>query len=329
MREEIVRASRLKIRVLIAGESGTGKELVARALHEESPRRDEKFVVLSGAEGTDELFDSKLFGYEKGAFTGAASRRIGRYELADRGTLFIDEIGKMPLVQQAKLLRVIESGSFERMGGLDTLEKDTRVISASNEDLEGKVASGAFLDDLLYRIQEYRIDVPPLRKRLEDLPELADALIKRFARLQGLEDTALVQGALDPLYDYEWPGNVRELESILKVATLYSKDGVITEDAIATSLRQHRRRRGSRPSLAEETGDRVRLENVRETRKDAGERTLAEFAHGPYTEARESVLEAFDRLFVLRALASAGGNCAAATRAMGLSRSTSIDCWGG
>lgn len=322
LRGEIKRAAQLKIRVLIAGESGTGKELVARALHEESPRAHEKFVVYSGAEGSDDLVDSELFGHEKGAFTGALERRIGRFELASGGTIFLDEVGKMPLARQAKLLRAIETGHFDRLGGHGSRESDARVLSASNEDLERAIADGRFLADFLFRIQEYRIDVPSLRERLQDIPALMGFLVRRFAEEQGLATIELDAGALEPLYDYTWPGNIRELDSVLKTAWLEAAGGAVRADDVAAALHRHRRRRIEGAEFEASGSERVPLAAIPSIDPVSDSLKLVDFARMPYAEAREAVLDVFDEYVVTKALARAGGNCAAATRLLGVSRST-------
>jgi len=182
LREEIARVGPKGVRVLVRGETGSGKELVARALHASSPRRDEKFLPISAAEATDELFDSTLFGHERGAFTGADQRRLGRLELAHRGTLFLDEVGKSNLMRQGKLHRVLDTGRFTRLGGHEEIPVDVRWITAANENLEARIQEGRFLEDLYHRLADYTIFVPPLRDRLEDVPRLVRALADAFTR---------------------------------------------------------------------------------------------------------------------------------------------------
>ncbi len=206
--------------VLITGETGTGKELVARAIHERSTRRDNMLVVVNCAALPGGLIESELFGHEKGAFTGALTRRIGRFETAAGGSIFLDEIGDLPLELQAKLLRVLQEGEFQRVGGADTIKVDVRVIAATNQDLEKAVTEQRFRADLFYRLNVFPIRVPPLRERLEDIPLLARCFALRYAEKMGKRIDALPKHALDTLRSYAWPGNVRELQNVIERAVI-------------------------------------------------------------------------------------------------------------
>jgi len=217
--------------VLVRGESGTGKELIANAIHYNSPRANSSFVKLNCAALPDNLLESELFGHEKGAFTGAMNTRKGRFELADGGTIFLDEIGEISASFQAKLLRVLQEGEFERVGGNKTLKVDVRVIAATNRDLESEVEKKEFREDLYYRLNVMPINLPPLRERTEDIPELANFLIKKISKLQG-RPLEITDSALRILVRHEWPGNVRELENRLERAAIFSSDGVIDRDVI-------------------------------------------------------------------------------------------------
>jgi DNA-binding NtrC family response regulator len=218
--------------VLIGGETGTGKELVARAIHQRSNRRNGLFVAVNCAALPGTLVESELFGHEKGAFTGAIARRAGRFEQADGGTLFLDEVGELPLEAQAKMLRVLQSGEFERVGGGRPLKTDVRVIAASNRDLEHAVREGRFRSDLYHRLAIFPIHLPPLRERREDIPLLAAYLITRKARRLGRTMDALSPDVLDRLTRYDWPGNVRELENVLERAIILSPGASLELDAI-------------------------------------------------------------------------------------------------
>jgi len=209
--------------VLITGESGTGKELIARALVEHSPRADKPFIKVNCAAIPEGLLESELFGHEKGAFTGAVSARAGKFELADKGTIFLDEIGDMPLPTQAKLLRVLQEKEVQRLGSGKYIQVDLRVIAATNKDLEEQVRKGLFREDLYYRINVFRLDVPPLRVRKDDIPLLA----KSFADSTP-DPKEIAPEALDLLKQYSWPGNVRELKNIIESACLMSKDGQVS-----------------------------------------------------------------------------------------------------
>jgi DNA-binding NtrC family response regulator len=218
--------------VLIGGETGTGKELVARAIHQHSPRRQELFVAVNCAALPGTLVESELFGHEKGAFTGAIARRIGRFEQADGGTLFLDEVGELPLEAQAKMLRVLQSGEFERVGGGRPLKTDVRIIAASNRNLEQAVRAGQFRSDLYHRLAIFPIHLPPLRERREDIPLLAAYLVTRKARGLGRKMDPLSPAVLDRLTRYDWPGNIRELENVLERAIILSPGAALELDAI-------------------------------------------------------------------------------------------------
>ena len=212
----IGRLSRSDISVLITGETGSGKELVARALHHHSPRSGQPFVAINTAAVPSELLESELFGHERGAFTGAHSRRVGRFEEAAGGTLFLDEIGDMPHALQTRLLRVLAEGEFHRVGGRDLLQADVRVIAATHQDLEEKIARGSFREDLYHRINVIHLSLPPLRERPEDIGLLAESFLARVAGELGLDEKRLRPETLEVLGSYSWPGNVRQLLNVCR-----------------------------------------------------------------------------------------------------------------
>jgi len=214
--------------VLIMGESGTGKELFANLVHATSPRSGEPMIVVNCGALPETLLESELFGHEKGAFTGATSRRIGRFEEADGGTLFLDEIGELSQPVQVKLLRFLQEREFQRLGGNQTIRADVRIISATNKDLEEKVKEGAFRDDLYYRLNVVSLTVPPLRDRREDIPVLTEYFIKRFSSENNKEIKGVSNEAMDILMKYDYPGNVRELENIIERAVVIARDQVIS-----------------------------------------------------------------------------------------------------
>lgn len=229
--EQIRQVSRWNTTVLVRGDSGTGKELIANAIHYNSQRSNGPFIKLNCAALPDNLLESELFGHEKGAFTGAVSQRKGRFEQADGGTIFLDEIGEISPAFQAKLLRVLQEGEFERVGGMKTLCVDTRIIAATNRNLEKDVKTGNFREDLYYRLNVMPIRIPVLCERPEDIPDLARFLVGKIVKQQGRE-LVITDSAIRLLMRHAWPGNVRELENILERAAIMSSDGNIDRDMI-------------------------------------------------------------------------------------------------
>jgi DNA-binding NtrC family response regulator len=223
--------------VVIQGESGTGKELVASAIHFNSKRRARPYVRVSCASLPESLVESELFGYEKGAFTGATQRRIGRFESAAQGTLFLDEIGDLPLAVQAKLLRVLQERQIERLGSNQPIDVDVRFVSASLRSLEEEVERGAFRKDLFFRINTVSIHLPPLRERREDIPLLAEAFLREFSGERGKEVEGLSDAALEVLDGHSWPGNVRELRNVIERAVVFCRDPRITPEHLPPGLR--------------------------------------------------------------------------------------------
>jgi DNA-binding NtrC family response regulator len=214
--------------VLIQGESGTGKELLARLIHQLSPRSARPIIAVNCGALHENLLESELFGHEKGAFTGATARRIGRFEEADGGTLFLDEIGELSQAVQVKLLRFLQEHEFQRLGGNQTLRSDVRVISATNRNLEQRVKEGAFREDLFYRLNVVMMSIPPLRERKEDIPPLIDHFLKRYAEENGRAIAGISREAKDILLKYDYPGNVRELENIIERAVVIAREEVIS-----------------------------------------------------------------------------------------------------
>jgi len=214
--------------VLIVGESGTGKELIANAIHQNSPRKDRPFIKVNCAALPETLLESELFGHEKGSFTGAIANKQGRFQLADKSSIFLDEIAEMEPATQAKILRVLQEREFEPLGGTQTIKVDTRVIAATNKNLEAEISAGRFREDLYYRLNVVTLDVPPMRERREDVPHLADHFLKQYAK----KNRRLIQGftprATDLLMRYDWPGNVRELENIIERAVIMSRGEMVT-----------------------------------------------------------------------------------------------------
>ncbi|MCG6870174.1 MAG: sigma-54 dependent transcriptional regulator [Gammaproteobacteria bacterium] len=233
--KEIARVSPTDATVLITGESGTGKELVARAIHVHS-KRTGPFVAVNSAAIVDTLLESELFGHDKGAFTGATSRKEGKFELARDGTLFLDEIGDLPLSMQAKLLRVLQEHSFERVGGNQQITTNARIVTATNRNLDEDVAQGRFRRDLLYRLRVINIQIPPLRERREDIPALTGALLEKIAIALHHRPLTVEDTAMRALEDYHWPGNVRELDNVLTQAAVRAVSPLLTLELIAPAL---------------------------------------------------------------------------------------------
>jgi two-component system response regulator HydG len=235
--------------VLIAGESGTGKELIARSLHVNSPRKDYPMVVVNCAAITETLLESELFGYEKGAFTGAHKRREGRFKQADRGTIFLDEIAETSPNMQAKLLRVLQEKEIQRVGSEEIIQVDVRIVAATNRDLEAEVANGRFREDLFYRLNVMPLTVPPLRERLDDIPLLADYFLKRYAKKNRKSVRGFTPLAMEMLLKYEWPGNVRELENAVERAVILLTGEHVTEKQLPLNIvKQYGGSDGSTPS---------------------------------------------------------------------------------
>jgi formate hydrogenlyase transcriptional activator len=237
--------------VLVRGETGTGKELIARAVHALSPRRDRPFVKLNCAAIPSGLLESELFGHERGAFTGAVGAHVGRFELAHRGTLFLDEAGDIPLELQAKLLRVLQEQEFERLGGTRTLRVDVRLVAATNRDLEQMVADGEFRADLYYRLDVFPLSLPPLRARLGDLPLLVRHLVARHARRLGKRIDTVPAQAMAALARHNWPGNVRELENVIERAVILASGPELDLPPIAVRPRTAGPQRPPAGTLAE------------------------------------------------------------------------------
>jgi formate hydrogenlyase transcriptional activator len=263
--------------VLLLGETGTGKGLVARAIHNASDRRHRPLIQVNCAALAPGLIESELFGHEKGAFTGAVARRIGRFEIANGTTLFLDEIGDLPLDLQAKLLRVLQEGEFERVGGTMTIKTDVRVIAATNKDLQREIAEGTFRRDLWYRLNVFPIQVPPLRERIEDIPLLVSHFVNKHGKRIGKRFDTLSQNTLKALQNYPWPGNIRELENFIERAIITSPGGslqlevppsVQSKDLITEKARFHDVERGVLTDALNKT--RWRIEGPRGAASIAG-----------------------------------------------------------
>lgn len=241
--ELIERVSDSDSTILIQGESGTGKEIVAKTIHYNSPRRDKPLIPINCGAIPEALLESELFGHEKGAFTGATASRTGRFELAHGGTLFLDEIGELPLSLQVKLLRVLQEQTFERVGGVKSIQVDVRIIAATNQDLEKGIEEKRFREDLYYRLNVIPINIPPLRKRKDDIPLLVDHFIDKFNHKKNKKVDGITPEALNLLHNYYWPGNIRELENLIeRMIVLMGHEGMITAGDVPEKLIMSRRK---------------------------------------------------------------------------------------
>jgi two-component system, NtrC family, response regulator AtoC len=285
---------------LISGETGTGKELVARALHTCGPRRSRRFVAVNCSAVVETLFESELFGHMRGAFTGATDAKAGLFETADGGTLFLDEIGELPLSLQAKLLRVLETGEVQRVGSLQPVKTDVRVVCATNRDLAAEAAAGRFRSDLLYRLNVVQIALPPLRERREDIPYLTAAFIREFSERFSKSISGLALPAERLLVDAPWPGNIRQLRNVLERACMLAEGPVITEQDVQASLRPS----SPMASLSSSSPLAARAANSDQP--------------GALDSGRE--LSSLERQHIMKVIAETGGNKARAARQLGLSR---------
>jgi two-component system nitrogen regulation response regulator GlnG len=303
----IGRVAAQNVIALITGESGTGKELVARAIYQHSPRSRAPFLAINCAAIPEALLESELFGHEKGAFTGAERRRIGKFEQCNGGTLFLDEIGDMPLATQAKILRLLQEQSFERVGGNETIRTDVRLIAATNRDLKTWSAEGKFRQDLYYRLSVFMIPLPALRERGDDLPMLLQHYLRRFSRELGREVREITPDALERLCRYTWPGNIRELQGVLKQALLQATGTVLIPAFLPEDL-------GATPEPAAQhlgAESDFSFEGFILKRIDEGSTVISTEAH-----------QLLDRLLLRLVLRSTKGNQVHAARILGISRQT-------
>lgn len=286
--------------ILIVGESGTGKELVAKAIHKYSDRANKPFIAINCAAIPDTLLESELFGFEKGAFTGADKFKPGKFDEADEGTLFLDEIGDLGFSMQAKLLRVLQEGSFERLGSTKTKQVNVRVIAATNKNLENDIQNKSFREDLYYRLKVVTITLPPLRMRKEDLPILIKHFLLKHSRETKIENVTVHPEAISLLMNYEWPGNIRELENVIKRAIILSKGNIITPALIITDLQTSKK---SKPQYAN------RLDSY-----------LTQAIITREGDVFRLTIEEVEKDLIVWALSASSGNQAYAARILGISR---------
>ena len=304
--KEIGRVAARPVTVLIRGETGTGKELIARALYQHSDRVSEPFVAVNCAAIPETLLESELFGHERGAFTGADTRRIGRFEQADKGTIFLDEIGDLALNTQAKLLRVLQEKTIQRLGGKETISINVRVIAATHRDLESAIREKQFREDLFYRLNVVQVQLPPLRQRSEDIPPLVNYFLRKYAVELGVESPAIQPDAVDFMREQAWPGNIRELENVVRQALLLARKYTITRDHIVQVL--------------------AKINRSGETAEASMAAWISEFLikarNGQMDRVHGKAIEAIERELVTQSIQLAKGNQAKAARWLGISRLT-------
>src|SRR5439155_3203057 len=308
---------------LITGESGTGKELVARAIYHHSRLSQRPFLAINCAAIPENLLESELFGHEKGAFTGATAQRIGKFEQCDKGTIFLDVIGDMSLATQTRILRVLQSGTFERVGGNQPIKVDVRVIAATNRPLEQAVASRQFREDLFYRLNVVRIEVPPLRDRREDIRLLVNYFLKKFAQHQKQAVKSISPNALAALEQYSWPGNVRELENVIQRALVVAKGEVIVLTDLPSELVANRPPVG--PNTAAPPAEASAAASTMPAGPNAG-LDLASLVRGLFQWARREsqlkLIPAVERELIIEALKETRGNQVQAAKLLGMTRTT-------
>jgi len=304
--------------VLIRGETGTGKELVARAIYQHSLRAEAPLLKVNCVAIPETLLESELFGHEKGAFTGASTRRIGKFEKADGGTVFLDEIGDVPLSVQSKILRILQERCFERVGSNDTIQVDVRIIAATNRNLEESIAAGAFREDLYHRLNVVTIKVPPLRDRREDIPKLADYFLNRFSVQLKIDAPTVSPEAMNVIKDHWWPGNVRELEHCVHRALIFTKGYPIQETDVRRALEQ------GQETVTPEDGSRMKQKTGAVPSFEGRLQDLIEdyFKGNSGTSLHVYFMDMVDKLLVTEALRRSRGNQTHAARLLGLSRPT-------
>lgn len=305
--KSIGRVSPTDATVLVRGESGTGKELVARAIYQHSLRADKPFLVINCVAIPENLLESELFGYEKGAFTGAAHRRVGKMEQANGGTIFLDEIGDMPFSIQAKILRLLQEKSIERLGGRETIPVDVRIIAATNRDLEAALEEGRFREDLYYRLKVVTILLPPLRNREDDIPLLTEYFLSRYSHESGMDNHGITNEAIAQLSGYHWPGNVRELGNTMQKALIFNRGGPIGP----SDIRQAISGKDSYSEIGAQGNNDVMRQWVREA-------LASELSENMF----DSCIDKFASMLISEALKITGGNRSKAARLLGLSRPT-------
>jgi nitrogen regulation protein NR(I) len=307
---------------LITGESGTGKELVARAIYHHSRRSDRPFLAINCAAIPENLLESELFGHEKGAFTGASAQRVGKFEQCNSGTLFLDEIGDMSLATQTRILRVLQDGTFERVGGNQAVKVDVRIIAATNKPLERAVAAREFREDLFYRLNVVRLQIPPLRERREDIPLLVNYFLKKMVRRQDKAPKAIAPEVISALQRHDWPGNVRELENAVQRAIVMAKGGAILLQDLPSELVFSKPGAGvARWGASDPTPPALNAARASSSDDDVSEVAQVLFRWAK-SQPKFKILPAVERELIIHALAETKGNQVQAARLLGITRAT-------
>jgi nitrogen regulation protein NR(I) len=318
-----------EVPVLIRGESGTGKELVARALWQHSQRSSGPFLAVNCAAIPENLLEGELFGHEKGSFTGAESRKLGKFEQADEGTLFLDEVGDMSIATQAKILRVLQNSTFERVGGTETIKADVRILAATHQNLEKLIKEGKFREDLYYRLRVVEIVLPPLRERREDIPEIVKYLLVRHREALSSEATNVSQKAMDTLLGYEWPGNIRQLENVMRRAMVLCHGSIINTDNLDFGPEAARAAAEQAPSVTAQAAPAATASSngggAPQTAAAGPSITLTDMdnlVERLLSSGKACLIEDMERLLIGRALEKLNGNQLQTAKLLGITRNT-------
>jgi len=316
-----------EVPVLIRGESGTGKELVARALWQHSKRAAGPFLAVNCAAIPENLLEGELFGHEKGSFTGAESRKLGKFEQADKGTLFLDEVGDMSVQTQAKILRVLQNSTFERVGGSETIKVDVRILAATHQHLENRIKEGKFREDLYYRLRVVEIVLPPLRERRVDIPEMVNYLLSRHREALASEANSISQKALEALMAYDWPGNIRQLENVIRRAMVLCNGSIINTDSLDFGPEASRSAIALAPASPTAASVAAVLPSSNGTPSSSGAFAIApndmdDLIERLLSSGKAALIEDMERLLIGRALEKLNGNQLQTAKLLGITRNT-------
>jgi nitrogen regulation protein NR(I) len=310
-----------EVPVLIRGESGTGKELVARALWQHSTRANKPFLAVNCAAIPENLLEGELFGHEKGSFTGAESRKLGKFEQADEGTLFLDEVGDMSIATQAKILRVLQSNTFERVGGTETIKVDVRILAATHQNLERLVKEGKFREDLYYRLRVMEITLPPLRERRDDIPEIVKYFLSRHREALVSEATGISPKAMEALMAHDWPGNIRQLENVIRRAMVMCNGSIVNIDHLEFGP-DGARADDSRPTVTAQAATSAAPTNGHSTPSSPAPDDMDHLVERLLCSGKTALIEDMEKLLIGRALEKLNGNQLQTAKLLGITRNT-------